>query len=199
MIDRHDDDLAALLHHQNAVISIDQALRRLSGKAVRHRLATGRWRRVHRSVFVTHTGPLGPAESRWIAVLAVGEDAVIAGLTAADAAGLKGYASPVVHLLLPAHRRARSVPSGVVVHRSSVLDARDVLSIGRPPRTRIARSLIDAAQWAGTDTHARAIIAAGFQQRLVRGDDVTRVLDRLPRARRRHVMTPKSSPRSEPP
>jgi hypothetical protein len=183
------EDLATLLRHQHGVISIDQALRHLSHKTVRHRLASGRWRRPHRSIVVTHTGPLGPAEWRWAAVLAAGDDAVLGGLTAAEAAGLIGYRAAAVHVLLPAHRRARSVPPGVIVHRSRVLDERDVLGAASPPRTRAARSVVDAAQWARTDTEARALIAACFQQRLVRGDDVSGVLARLARARRHQLIT----------
>ncbi|MFG3709451.1 endonuclease domain-containing protein [Micromonospora sp. NPDC047730] len=51
-----------------------------------------------------------------------------------------------------------------------------------------ARSIVDAAQWAGTDAEARAIVAAGFQQRIVRGEDLREVLDRMPRLRRRKLI-----------
>jgi very-short-patch-repair endonuclease len=49
--------------------------------------------------------------------------------------------------------------------------------------------MVDAAQWAPSDDQARAIIAAVFQQRLVRLDDVERVLAYARRARRRSVIT----------
>ena len=157
----------------------------MSEKAIRHRLASGRWQRVHRSVFVTHSGPIMVSQRRWAAVLAVGGDAVIGGLTAL---GLRGYETATVYLLTRSARRARSVPIGTVVHRTSTLDQQELLQVSSPPRTRSARSLVDAAQWARSDKEARAIIAAGFQQRLVREDDVRRTLARLTRARRSRLI-----------
>jgi very-short-patch-repair endonuclease len=61
--------------------------------------------------------------------------------------------------------------------------------MGNPPGTMPARSLIDAAQWATRDDQARAIIAAGFQQRLICADDITPVLTHMPRAHRRALIT----------
>lgn len=185
---RDPDALARLLGEQDSVIGAAQAQRLLSRAGVRHRVATGRWQRVHRSVFVAHSGSITAAQRRWITVLAIGEHAVLAGTTAAEIWGLRGYEDPAVHVLLPATRRLVQVPAGIVVHRSTLLDARDVFPLGRPRRTRMARSLVDAGQWSRTDTRARAIISAAFQQRLVRLDDLDTVLDRLPRARRRRLI-----------
>ncbi|TYC00844.1 DUF559 domain-containing protein [Micromonospora sp. WP24] len=182
------DDLTWLLFHQDDVIRLDQARCHLSPSAIRHRVETGRWRQVHRAIYVTHSGPVGPEQFRWIAVLAAGPAALLGGLSAAQAWGLRRYESGTVHLLTPAAHRARSLPSGVRLHRTTVLSEEDVLQVGLPPRTLPARSLVDAAQWAASDEEARAIVAAGFQQRLVAGDDLHRVLDRLPRARRRRLI-----------
>jgi very-short-patch-repair endonuclease len=176
----------SVLEAQAGVISVAQARQHLSPKAIRHLLASGRWQRVHRSVLAAYSGPVGHSQQRWAAILAAGSDAVLAGLTALS---LRGFATEAVHILLPSDRRARSVPNGVVVHRSAVLDHRDVLAASRPPRTRPARSLVDGAQWARTEGEARAIIAAGFQQRLVREDQIRAVLDRLTRARRHRLIT----------
>ena len=174
-----------LLKRQDGVIASAQALGFMSEKAIRHRLASGRWQRLHRRVFVTHSGPIIVAQRRWAAVLAAGGDAVVGGLTALD---LRGYETAKIHLLVRAARRPRSLPTGVVLHRTRTLGRDELLPDSRPPRTRPARSLVDAAQWALTDGAARAIIAAGFQQRLVREDDVRRTLDRLTRARRRRLI-----------
>ncbi|MFJ2084574.1 DUF559 domain-containing protein [Micromonospora chokoriensis] len=51
-----------------------------------------------------------------------------------------------------------------------------------------ARSIVDGAQWAGDDQQARAIVVAGFQQRIVAGDDLHLVVERLPRVRRRQLI-----------
>lgn len=160
----------------------------LSPGAIRHRLATGRWHAVHRAVFVAPNGPVDAVQRRWIAALAIGDHAVLAGVTAAEVWGLRGFSGSDVHLLLPADRRADRAPGEVVVHRSCVLDGQDIVSAARPPRTRTARSLVDAAQWARTDAEAREIIAAGFQQRLVSGAGMARALERLPKARRRRLI-----------
>ncbi|MBL6276727.1 DUF559 domain-containing protein [Micromonospora fiedleri] len=181
-------ELAWLLFHQEQVLSLDQARRYLSPKAIRHRVDVGRWRQVHRAVYVTHNGPIAPAQLPWIGVLSAGPAAVLGGLSAARAWGLRRYDDKVVHILLPANHRTRAMPPGVRVHRTTLLPAADVLDVGQPRRTMPARSLVDAAQWAPSDQEARAIIAAGFQQRLVGGDDVRQVLDRLPRARRRALI-----------
>jgi len=204
-----------LLARQSSVIAMPQALQFMSEKAIRHRLASGQWQRLHRSVFVTHNGPLLAVQRQWAAVLAVrlgggvtraktpsggtrgdatrtdalGGDArwgaVIGGLTALN---LRGLEATTIHLLVPAARRARSVPPGVIVHRTKTLNPDEIVQDSQPPRTGPARSLVDAAQWARTDAEARVIIAAGFQQRLVGEDDVRRVLDRLTHARRRRLI-----------
>jgi very-short-patch-repair endonuclease len=193
------DPFDDLLTHQNSVVHMSQARRHLTERAIRHLVRSGRWQQAHRSVFVTHSGPVSPTQRRWIAVLAVEGSAglggapviagaVVGGVTAAEAGGLRGFGGRAVHLLLPAGRQARSLPDAWSCTAAPVLDERDVLGASRPPRTRTARSLVDAAQWARTDAEARSVIAAGLQQRLVTGADVHEVLRRLPRARRRSLI-----------
>jgi hypothetical protein len=168
----------------DSVITMAQALERYSRGAVRHRIKTGSWQQPHRAVLVTHNGPIPPAQCRWIAILAAGDHAVLAGVSAAEAGGLRGYGDDRVHLLVPTGRPPSGLPMNVVVHRTTQLDE----AIGRPPRTRMARSVVDAAQWARTDDQARAVIAACFQQRLVALRGVEAVLGRLRRARRRQLI-----------
>ncbi len=143
---------------------------------------------MHRAVYIAHNGPTAPAQRPWIAVLAAGPTALLGGLSAARAWGLRRYDDGLLHVLLPARHQTRSMPPSVRVHRTTILPDEDVLAVGQPRRTMPARSVVDAAQWAASDHEARAIIAASFQQRLVAGDDVQRVLDRLPRTRRRSLI-----------
>ncbi|MEO3775225.1 DUF559 domain-containing protein [Micromonospora sp. B9E7] len=182
------DELTWLLFHQDDVLSLDQARRHLSAKAVRHRVAVGMWRQVHRAVFVAHNGPVNADQLRWAAVLAAGPQALLGGLTAAQAGGLRGFPGRPVRILLPASCRRGSLPPGVLVHRTATLRDQDVLAVGKPRRTTSARSIVDAAQWAPGDQEARAIVAAAFQQRLVAGDDLHQTVDRLPRVRRRQLI-----------
>ena len=79
-------------------------------------------------------------------------------------------------------------PRGVIVHRSGTLSADDLNRRGMPPHTTNARSLVDAASWAAADDQTRAIIAAGFQQRLVGADDIHTLVYRLPTLRRRALI-----------
>jgi hypothetical protein len=138
-------------------------------------------------VYVTHNGPITRQQHLWIAVLAAGAGrmAVIAGISALESHGLRGHAGGPVHVLVPARSQERDSPAGVVAHRTSRLPHDDVHRLGQPPRTMPARSLVDAAAWAGSDDRARVIVAATFQQRLVDFDEVAEALDRMPRARRR--------------
>jgi hypothetical protein len=182
-------ELTRLLFRQDDVITWRQARRFLSEAALRHRVRSGRWRRVHGRIYVTHTGTIGHEQRLWIAALAAGRGALIAGGTALGAYGLNRYEGPGVHVLLPARRRPADLPPGVVAHRTTVLPAEDVHRTAAPPRTMPARSVVDAAQWARSEDDACAVVAAAFQRGLVTAGDIHAVLGRLPRARRRSVIS----------
>jgi hypothetical protein len=149
----------------------------MSVGALRHHVNSGRWQLAHRAVFVAHNGPISPTQRRWIAALAVGNGRVapLAGLTALDQLGLRGFASGSVHVLLPQHLKGATAPAGVAVHRTRTLPRRDYHD-GLPPCTAAARSVVDAASWAPSDDRARAIVAAAFQQRMVTFDQVNAVI-----------------------
>jgi hypothetical protein len=182
------DDLAGMCGGQAGVLTIAAAFEAIGESAVRWRLASGRWRRVCPGVIVTQTGPLSEQQRLWVAVLAAGDGAVLAGLTAARLDGLDGFDDRRIQVLVPAARQVRKVVPGVVVRRSAHLGPADVHPARQPPRTRLARSLVDGAAWAATDRLARAILAAGVQQRLVRPADLRQVVGCCPRVRRRALI-----------
>jgi very-short-patch-repair endonuclease len=189
--ERDQGGLDQVLARQHGVISRRQALPYLAAGAIERRIRSGRWQVPHRGVYVTHSGPIVRQQRRWVAVLAAGAGraaALLGGLSALETVGFRGFGQDGVHVLIPARSTIRCPPAGVVVHRTSRLSAADVHRLGDPPGTTPARSLVDAAQWAGSDDCARAIIAAAFQQRLVRADHVIRVLARMVRARRRALI-----------
>jgi hypothetical protein len=149
-------DLEWTLYHQEDVITRGQALAGMTDDGLRHLVNSGRWQRLRPGLFLAHNGPLTEGQRLWAATLACGEGAVLAGLTAARAGGLRRAPEPRVHLLVPAGQRpnqpgramlgATPLLPAIVVHRTTQLPDKD-LAVARPPRTTMARSLVDAAQW----------------------------------------------------
>jgi hypothetical protein len=181
---------AALCQRQSDVVTVADAVACLGRPHVRWKIATGQWQRPFRGVVVTFSGPLGRAHQEWAAVLAAGAGAVLAGLSAARLDGLTEFDSGRIYLLVPASRQVRvQLPSGVVLHRSEVLGPGAVHPLRLPPRTRLARSIVDAAAWMASDDGARAVLAAAVQQRLTRVSDLQAVLERRPALHRRGLIT----------
>ncbi|MEU8043838.1 hypothetical protein AB0B71_06790 [Micromonospora echinofusca] len=189
------DALDWLAFAQAGVVTTAQATRSLTEDTLRGRVRSGRWRAICRGVVLTGNGRLTRDQQLWVAVLAAGSGAVLAGPTAAAEAGVRGLRREPLHVLVPAHRRAGRTVLGrlpidmpaVVVHRASVLPPAH-LQLARPPRTTTARALVDAAGWAHTVDQAQAALAAGCQQRRVTPAELSAVLDALPRARRRALI-----------
>jgi hypothetical protein len=186
--------LADILQRQHGVISWRQARRHLTASAIGHRVKVGRWQRVHNGVYVTHTGPMTERQHWWIASLAVGRGrpALLAGATALRVLGLRlpgtSDHEAALHVILPARMTDKDPPWNVVVHRSRYLTHADACLTGPVPCTNRGRSLIDAAQWALTDTAAVTIIAAAFQQRIVAFGEVEALLRARRRLRRRKII-----------
>jgi hypothetical protein len=189
--------LDRLLVAQAGVLTWRQATTALGASKVRYLLTRGRWHRVCRGIL--RAGPEGTGYDReqqwWVAVLAAGEQAVLAGLAAATAGGLAGtWRYAVVDVLVPHAGHApdlvRRPPAGmptIRVRRTRALAATDLVP-GTPDRTVMPRSLLDAAQWAGSDEQARQFLVSGCRQRLTTPAELTRTLEGLPRARRRPLI-----------
>ena len=182
-----------LLTWQDGVINTNSALSFLSRSALRWRLRAGHWQQPCRGVFVAHSGPLTTMQTLWVATLWAGPGAALAGLTAARLQGLRGFdrKADAIRVLMPAVHTARITrpPFPVVVHYSRKLGPGDIHPAKRPPQTRLARSLVDAASWMGTDRGAQAVLAAGVQQQLVRATDLAAEVARNERRYRHRMMT----------
>ncbi|MEV4813235.1 hypothetical protein [Micromonospora avicenniae] len=189
------DKLDWLTFEQAGVLTTAQATRLLTAGTVRGLVRSGRWRAICRGVLLTGNGRLTRDQQLWVAVLAAGPGAVLAGATAAAEAGVRGLRREPVHVLVPADRRAarttlRRLPIDMVavaLHRTSVLPPEHV-QLARPTRTTTARALVDAASWASGIDEAQAALAAGCQQRRVLPQELREVLDVLPRAPRRRLI-----------
>jgi very-short-patch-repair endonuclease len=193
----HDRALAELLSSQDGVLRADAAIKYLTRDALRWRVSSGRWQQPCRGIVVAQSGPLTEIQALWVAVLWAGPGAALAGLTAARLDGLSGFADrgqppaeQLVHLLVPAISPVRRARPGLplVVHYSRLLGPEDVHPLREPRRTRLARSLVDAAAWAGNDRRAQAVLAAGVQQRLVRPGDLMAVVTGNQRRPRRAMI-----------
>jgi hypothetical protein len=184
------DDLSDLAERQSLVARRDQLRSAgLTPDAIRAQLDAGRWRALGSLVVVMHNGPLDRRQQMWAGVLSSGCATTLAGLTSLEAAGLRNWYDPRVHVLLPRKGGvARSAELPVVVHRSrlSPLDARSAAH--RPPRTSVERSAIDAASWLPHTRSSAGLLAAVVQQRLTTPARLGAALDAAGPIRHRRPM-----------
>lgn len=171
--------LARRLDEQQAVLSWRRAVALHGYERVRWQLDRGRWQAWSRRVVVHHSGPVSAGQLRWCALEHAGPASVLAGRTAAALGGLAGFERPVVQVAVPSG--ARVVPmDGLRIVRTRHLDQVDLHPVGLPPRMRLPRALVDMAGAAAGADGARAVLAAGVQQRLVTVRQLREVLARLP-------------------
>jgi hypothetical protein len=111
--------LQELARGQAGVVSRKQALAcGMSAGEINARLKFGRWRAVHRAVYVTHGGPLTRNAQLWAAVLYAGRSARLSHETAAEVLGLTGRQWPQIQVSVNPERRVTPV-AGVIIHTSS--------------------------------------------------------------------------------
>jgi hypothetical protein len=185
-------ELIEELKNRDSVIDVATALRFLSRREIRWRVESGQWQRVARAIIVAHNGPLTRMQRLRIAQLWGGPGAVIGGFAAAKLDGLRWVAESMtqIDLVRPPGRRIRLAPESldVATHYSRLLGEQDVHPLHAPARTRIQRSLIDAASWAPSDRLAMAVLAAGVQQGLTVPQKLRAVLDQDQTRFRHHLL-----------
>ncbi len=183
-------DAARLPELLQGVARRDQLRRAgLTDGEVRSELDARRWRALGEVVVAAHNGPLTPQQRCWAAVLSCGARGRLAGLTTLEAAGVHGWSSADVHVVLPRATTRCHLP-GVAVRthetRLPIADGRRLA--GYPPACTVERAAIDAASWSADDRSAAALLAAVVQQRLTTAPRLARQLDRSGRIRRRRVI-----------
>jgi hypothetical protein len=187
-------ELEEILNERDQVVDVSTARIYLTRSTLRWKIASGRWQQPCRGVVVAHSGPLTGQQRLRTALLWAGSDAVLGGLTAAWLDGFTGFGDRdtdrPVYVLVPSRRSVQRQFAGlrVVVHYSTMLGDADVHPAREPRRTRIARSLVDAAAWMATERGTSAVLAAGVQQKLVRPADLNRVVDANQRLYRRKLI-----------
>jgi len=164
-----------MVRRQHGVIARWQLLDLgFTAAAIRHRLRTGRLRRVHRGVYAVGRPEL-TQNGRWMAaVLACGPGAA---LSHGSAAALWEIRKPgvTIHVSVPASRRAKA--EGVKVHRRAHLETAHKDSI---PLTSPTATLIDLATQLSRDSLEGAINEADKLD-LIDPERLREELDKAPR------------------
>ena len=156
--------LLGLRQHQ--VVGRRQLIeRRVPRWLIKAEFQAERWRRHSRQVIVLHRGPLTAEAAWWAAILGVGPRAALDGVTALQAAGMKGIDERRLHVIAPKGSKPQPAP-GVHLHESRRFRAEDVLDAGGLRRVRPAVAAVHAALWAVSDRQAQLFVLACVQQRL---------------------------------
>jgi hypothetical protein len=189
--DKNARDWIFILDAQRGVVAKAEARQAgLSVKAVRHRLTSGRWRRVRRGVYATFTGQI-PREARlWAAIRRVGPGAMLSHETAAEVHGMLDKPSAKIHISVPHRRRpAQKRPiHGVVIHRSDQSRAQH-LPPWVLPRTRIEDTVLDLVASARGFDEAYGWVARAMARQLVSKDRLRAALAERSRIRWRAWLT----------
>ncbi|MEP6648806.1 MAG: type IV toxin-antitoxin system AbiEi family antitoxin domain-containing protein, partial [Lapillicoccus sp.] len=156
-------DLEVARSEQRGLVTRAQCLAAgLTSKAVEWRLSSGRWVRVHASLYQTSPGRDDWWTSALAAQLAV-PDAAWSHETAGHVWGLVRTPPREIDLVVPERRRV-APPPGVVVHRVVSADQR-VDDLLWPWRTTPEETILDLSARATPD-QAFALLGRAFQKRL---------------------------------
>jgi hypothetical protein len=166
-----------------------------SDSRIRAQLRAARWQAPFPRVVVLHNGPLTSVQRMWAALMAGPPGTLLHGLSALQHDGFRAFPPQSLALVIPgssanprAHQLSAPPEWRLNVRWSRELSAADVNDVALPPRTRIARSILDAASERIPEWRARAIVLAGVQERLVRPAALWEALGRRGRCRNRAVI-----------
>lgn len=178
-------DWTLMLDSQRGIVNTPQTRQvGISRKAVRHRLNSGQWRRVHQGVYATFTGEIPREAKLWAALKRAGEGAVLSHETAAELHGLTDRPGRNIHITVPRSRHpAQHGPiRGVIVHRSDVSRPQR-LPEWLLPRTRVDDTVLDLVATADTFDDAYAWVSRAVAERLVTVAMLRKALDARKRMR----------------
>jgi hypothetical protein len=194
VINDEPDDLEWLIESQAGVVSVTQLQRRGVGVGkTRAHVKAGRWRRTHRGVVVTFSGPMPYVARAWAGILWAGAGAMASHPTAGFLFGLLDGEPADVHVAMPEGRHLKPAV-GVVVHRTSHPDPDPRR---RPPSTTVERCALDLAGSAATLDGAVAVVASALQRRLTTQARLLVALDRTPSLRWRKAIAELLTPAFE--
>lgn len=149
---------------QHGVLSRAQALQAgIGDETLRWMVRCGRWQRLHRGVYLTHSGPVTWEQRCWAALLHAGTGAVLALDAAAYLWGMSQTRPQMIHVAVPHERRPlRAV--GMRVSRR-----RQLISAQRRgfPVTSAAQTLVDNVHRQAGPDDAVALLARAVQRGVI--------------------------------
>jgi hypothetical protein len=179
----------------HGVLSRNECVRRFGEGYLRAQLDAGRWSSPTPRVVVRHNGPLTDDQKIWVVLLAAPKGAMLCGVSAAVHDGLRGFTSDELGIVIPlgssSPRRLRlDLPAewNVRAGWSGQLGLDDVSASAIPPRTRIARSIVDAASERIPAQRSRVLVLASVQQHLTRPLHLQDALSRRGKCRHRALI-----------
>lgn len=167
-----------------------EAIAEFGRARVRRELDRGTWARPERGVVITHNSRPTRTEELEIALAISPPGSVVGGATALalDGFDFDAHAALAIpHIVIPEGSR-RPATRRAIFHWSTKLGPQDVHPTRKPPRTRVARSVVDQAAWSSTDRGARVVVLAAAQQGLVLPRDMREALTRRGTCRWRRVI-----------
>jgi len=178
--------LAARIRGQSGLVTRNQALAAgLTEKAVRWRVASGRWLLVHPQVYLAEPGRTGWDVRAVAALLHVGPPVALHGVSAGHAWSLVHRPDDPVEVVVPVTRSGRAT-HGVRVVRSRRFDAR-LDPTAWPHRVAAAHTVFDLAAGHGLD-RAIALMAKAVQLRIATADQLRLALAERPRQPQRRLL-----------
>jgi hypothetical protein len=184
-------DWTLMLDSQRGIVDRSQTRHvGIPGKAVRHRVESGQWRRLHWGVYATFTGEVPREAKLWAALRRAGAGAMLSHETAAELHGLADRPSRKINITVPHSRRpAQQGPvKGVVIHRSDVSRPQR-LPEWHLPRTRVEDTVLDLVAAAPTFDDAYSWVSRAVAERLVTVDALRAALAARKRVRWRQWLT----------
>jgi hypothetical protein len=176
----------------------DGVIRRLDENFTRSyveaQLRARRWQSPVSPIVVMHNGPLTETQQMWVSLLAAPPGTVIGGVSAAILDGLTGFRPDALTVVAPGSSRnhvariLRACSWPTQLRWSTQLGPDDVDRAVMPPRTRLPRSVIDAASERVAPRRARVLILAAIQQQLTTTPSLWDSLSRRGRCRNRAII-----------
>jgi len=173
-----DTELAHVFERQHGLITLAQAhAAGLTDSAIRHRVRTGRWIRVHSGVYLLAGSPPSREQTVLGAVLAAGDPAWGSHFTSLSTWGYRGFDAQELEVCVPPDRRPRV--TGVRVHRSGTLTDADLRTVDGVPVLSAARALVDTSS-RFDDGALGALVDDGLRRRVLTLGGLHALLRRLP-------------------